>query len=148
MLKWLIMTDKVRTAFYGKDLRVEIKNYPLNTAGDRIEVVSGGEHHFMPNISPNSFLEMPIRKKYLFFGKTIYARTFFAVRRAKACIDFFPEGMVYGPDPEELKKANAVSLAKKIGTKKQEGIPWYVPLIILSQFAIIGLLLQIGGFFH
>lgn len=119
------MVDKVRTAFYGKDLRVEIKKYPLNSSGNKIEVVSGGTHHFMPDIGPNSFLDMPVRKKYLFFGPWVYARTFFALRRAERCIDFFPEGTVYGPDSEQLKKANMVMIAKDIGKDANKGVPWY-----------------------
>lgn len=119
------MGDKVRTAFYGKDLRVEIKKYPLNSSGNKIEVVNGGTHHFMPDIGPNSFLDMPIRKKYLFFGPWVYARTFFALRRADKCIDFFPEGIVYGPDPEQLKQANMVLLSKDLGKDANKGVPWY-----------------------
>lgn len=133
------MVDKVRTAFYGKDLRVKIKDYPLNSAGNKIEVVNGGENHFMPDIGPNSFLDMPIRKKYLFFGKTIYARTFFALKRAEHCIDFFPEGTVYGPDPEQLKRANMAMLAKEIGKDREKGTPWYGWVSVI--FAILTFLL-------
>ena len=130
------MVKKVRTGFYGKDLRVEIKKYPLNSAGSKITVVNGGENHFMPDIGPNSFLDMPTRKKYLLFGPWIYTRTFFALKKAEKCIDFFPDGIVYGPDPEQLKKANMALLAEKIGQDAHKGTPWYI-------WAILGLNLLI-----
>lgn len=135
------MGDKVRTAFYGKDLRVEIKKYPLNSSGDKIEVVNGGTSHFMPDIAPNSFLDMPVRKRYLLFGPWVYTRTFFALRRAEHCIDFFPEGIVYGPDSEQLKKANAAAIAKDIGSEANKGTPWYgyvsVIFAMLTFFLIL-----------
>lgn len=136
------MVDKVRTAFYGKDLRVEIKKYPLNSAGNKIVIVNGGENHFMPDIGPNSFLDMPIRKKYLLFGDWIYARTFFALKKAEQCIDFFPEGIVYGPDPEQLKKANQVALARSIGSESEKGTPWYG--WVSAIFALLTFLLILG----
>jgi len=139
------MVEKVRTAFYGKDLRVAYKNYPLNSSGDKIEVVNGGEHHFMPDVGPTSFLDMPVRKRYLLFGPWVYVRTFFAVKRAKKCIDFFPEGLVYGPDPEQLKKANAVALAKTIGSDRQQSSPWALYLVILLQGISMILLAQMAG---
>jgi hypothetical protein len=140
------MVEKVRTAFYGKDLRVEIKKYPLNDAGNKIKIVSGGEGHFMPDIGPNSFLDMPTRKKYLLFGPWVYTRTFFALKRAEKCIDFFPEGTVYGPDPEQLKKANLGALANRIGSEANQGTPWYVWVTVLMQILIFFLLLSSGGY--
>lgn len=142
------MTNKVRTAFYGKDLRVEIKKYPLNKSGNKIEIVNGGENHFMPDIGPNSFLDMPVRKRYLLFGPWVYTRTFFALKRAEKCIDFFPEGIVYGPDPEQLKRANMAMLAKDIGKDGQKGTPWYAWFILLLQIVLLGLIFQMVGAFR
>ena len=135
------MGNKVRTAFYGKDLRVEIKKYPLNSSGNKIEIVNGGTNHFMPDIAPNSFLDMPVRKRFLFFGSWVYVRTFFALKKAEHCIDFFPEGIVYGADPEQLKRANMAALAKDIGKDANKGTPWYgwasVIFTILTFFLIL-----------
>lgn len=142
------MVEKVRTAFYGKDLRVQFKKYPLNSSGDKIEVVNGGENHFMPDIGPNSFLDMPTRKKFLFFGPWIYERTYFALKRAKACIDYFPEGIVYGPDPKQLKKANKALLATKIGSEAETGTPWYMWCVVLLQIIMTFLLLASGGYLN
>lgn len=139
------MVKKVRTAFYGKDLRVEIKKYPLNKAGSKIAVVNGGENHFMPDIGPNAFLDMPTRKRFLFFGPMVYTRTFFALKKAERCIDFFPDGIVYGPDPEQLKKANLSLLASKIGQDTQKGIPWYIWVILLSSVLNILQMLGMSG---
>lgn len=139
------MVDKVRTAFYGKDLRVEIKKYPLNSSGDKIEVVNGGAHHFMPDIGPNTFLDMPVRKKYIFFGPWVYVRTFFAIKRATKCIDFFPQGIVYGPDPEQLKQANMVALAKDIGSEREKSVSWPMYLILIMNMLMIVLLAQVAG---
>lgn len=126
------MVEKVRTAIFGKDLRVEIKKYPITKAGNKIDIVSGGEGYFMPEIGPNQFLDWPIRKKYLFFGPWVYARTFFSVKRGIKCIDFSLENPeAYGPDIEQLKRANMALLAEKVGKESKPDVPWYVWIQLL-----------------
>lgn len=140
------MTNKVRTAIFGKDLRVEIKKYPLTKAGNKIDINSGGEGYFMPEIGPNQFLEWPIRKRYLFFGPWVYARTFIVVKRGVKCIDFsLDDPKAYGPDIEQLKRANAALLAEKIGQDQQKGTPWYIWFILIMVALTFFLSLQSAG---
>jgi len=140
------MTDKVRTAVFGKDLRVEIKKYPLTKKGNKIDISAGGEGYFRPEIGPNQFLDWPVRKKYLFFGPWVYERTFFSVKLGAKCIDFgLNDPEAYGPDIEALKEANAVLLAKEIGSEQEKGTPWYVWAILGLLIVIFGLVLQTSG---
>ena len=133
----------VRTAVFGQNLRIELKKYPLSKAGNKINIVDSGEGYFMPEIGPNTFLDWPIRKKYLFFGEWIYERTYIVLKRGSRCIDFsLDDPKAYGPDIEQTKKANANLLATKIGSESEKGIPWY-SLIMLGMLLII--LLRVLG---
>lgn len=134
------MTDKVRTAVFGKDLRVEIKKYPLSKAGNKIDINHGGEGYFMPEIGPNQFLDWPVRKRFLLFGPWVYVRTFFSVKLGTKCIDFSLESPeAYGPDIEQLKEANAALLAKKIGQNPEIKIPWYFVVLLVLILVLVAI---------
>lgn len=132
------MVEKVRTAVFGKDQRVELKDYPISASGNKIHIKSGGEGHFMPEIGPNQFLDWPIRKKYLLFGGWVYKRIFFVLKLGTKCIDFsLDDPKAYGPDIEELKRSNANLLATKIGTDTAQKTPWILYLIVIFQLLMI-----------
>jgi hypothetical protein len=131
-----VKTAKAKTAIFGADLRVELKKYPLNAFGNRIIIVDGGENDFRPEIGPTHFLDWPGRKRYFIRGPRRYERIFFSQKKAAKCVDFANE-KVYGPDGEQLKKANMATLAKKIGVDAQKGTPWYAYLILLLLFGIL-----------
>jgi len=130
------MADKIKTAIFGKDLRVKLENHKLNASGNKISIIPEGAGYFMPEIGPTTFLDWPSHKKFLFFGPRTYKRVFFVEKKGAKCIDFGLGGILYGPDLEQLKKANMVLLAEKIGQDAQKGTPWYV-------WAILGLNLLI-----
>lgn len=147
---------KVKTAIFGKDQRVQLKDYELSASGNKINIVNGGEGYFMPEIGPTTFLDWPIRKKYLFFGPDVYTRVFFSLRRGFRCVDFARKitifdketqsgAIVYGPDEEQLKAANANLLATKIGKDTNPDVPWYIwPILIFSLLSFF-LLLSMSG---
>jgi len=147
---------KVKTAIFGKDQRVKLKDHELSASGNKISIVTGGEGYFMPEIGPTTFLDWPIRKKYLLFGPDIYKRIFFALRKGSHCVDFakrianYDEEtqlgvMIYGPDEEALKKSNLNLLATKIGKDTNQGIPWYIWAILIFSFLSFFLLVQMSG---
>ena len=140
------MPDKVKTAIFGKDLRVELKNYELSASGNKINIVSSGEGYFMPEIGPTTFLDWPSFKRYFLFGPRTYKRVFFALKKGKKCVDFGTDnGIVYGPDQEQLKKANTNLLATKIGQDANQGTPWYIWAILVFSFLSFFLLLRNSG---
>lgn len=140
------MTDKAKTAVFGNDLRVSLKKYPLSKAGNKIDIVDGGEGYFMPEIGPTTFLDWPSWKRYILFGPRTYERIYFAKRKGKKCVDFGTDkGIIYGPDEEQLKKANLNLLAEKIGQDAHKGVPWYMWVILGSSVLNLLLLLQISG---
>lgn len=137
------MTDKVITAVFGKDLRIQLKKRELSASGTKIKIVPAGEGYFMPEIGPTTFLDWPSRKRYLFFGARTHKRVFFAQKLASKCVDFGKEDVViHTPDPEQLKRANAALLAEKIGQDAQKGTPWYIWALILLQLLAIIILVQ------
>ena len=138
------MSDKVKTAIFGKDLRVELKNHSLSATGNKISIVPEGAGYFMPEIGPTTFLDWPIRKKYFLFGKHIYKRIYFTVKKGAKCVDFIKEE-IYGPDVEQVKKANLSFLAQKIGSDKDQGTPWYIWPILTTSILSFLLLLNISG---
>lgn len=142
------ITKKVHTAIYNKDLRVELKDYELLANGNKIEIVPTGEGYFCPEISPTKLLHWPTRKRYLLFGKQLYKTIYFALNKASSCVDFGKdEGVVYGPDEEQKKAANANLLATRIGKDTTQGVPWYAwPLLLLSILQFL-LLLNFTGVF-
>ena len=137
------MADKVITAVFGKDLRIQLKKRELSASGTKIKIVPAGEGYFMPEIGPTTFLDWPSWKKYIFFGARSYKRVFFAQKLASKCVDFGKEDViVHLPDPEQLKRANAALLAEKIGQDAQKGTPWYIWALILLQLLAIIILVQ------
>jgi len=140
------MADKVKTAVFGADLRVELKNYELSKSGNKINIVSSGEGYFMPEIGPTTFLDWPASKRYLLFGPRTYKRVFFALKKGAKCVDFgTDDGILYGPDQEQLKKANLNLLATKIGSDANQGTPWYIWAILGLSVLSFFLMLQISG---
>ena len=147
---------KVKTAVFGKDQRVKLKDHELSASGNKISIVTGGEGYFMPEIGPTTFLDWPIRKKYLLFGPDVYKRVFFAVKKGSRCVDFSKTianydaktqlgVVVYGPDEEALKKSNLNLLATRIGKDTNQGIPWYIWAIIISSFLNLFLMFNMSG---
>ena len=147
---------KVKTAVFGKDLRVELKDYKLSKSGNKIDIVSGGEGYFMPEIGPTTFLDWPSYKRYLLFGPRTYKRIFVALKKSAKCVDFakriadYDEEtqlgiVVYGPDEEALKKSNLNLLATKIGKDANQGTPWYMWAILIFSFLSFLLLLNTSG---
>ena len=140
------MADKVKTAIFGKDLRVKLKNYPLSENGDKIDIVSDLEKgYFMPEIGPNTFLDWPKRKKYILFGARSYQRIYFSIRESAKCVDFVTSE-IYGPDREKIKQANEAFLGREIGTDRNKGTPWYIwPILIFSFLTFFLVLISSGA---
>jgi hypothetical protein len=146
---------KVKTAVFGKDQRVKLKDYELSASGNKISIVTGGEGYFMPEIGPTTFLDWPIRKKYLLFGDYVYKRVFFAIKKGSHCVDFAKKiayydkdtqlgVIVYGPDEEALKKSNLNLLATKIGKDSGQDTPLVTWLILAG--VVFSILFQMGVF--
>ncbi len=140
------MTKKVTTAVFDGDLKAELKKYPLSKSGNKIDIVSEGAGYFMPEIGPTNFLDLPSTKRFLLFGPRTYRRVYFAKRKAKKCVDFgTDEGMIYGPDEEQLKRANMNLLAEKLGSEGQKGVPWYAWVTLGVSMLSFIILLQLAG---
>lgn len=134
---------KVTLAIIDMDLTIRtLKKYPLSSNGRQIHISSGGTEHFMPVISNTSYLEFPTRKRYLLFGARMYKKIYFAMNKAKNCVDF-ASGDVSIPSPEEMKKAIAALMIGRIGQDKQE-----TPLVQWLILAGVGfsILFQMGVF--
>ena len=137
------MTEtKVFLATIDKDLKIRtLKKYPISKSGSQIHVKSGGDGHFMPQITNTSYLEFPYRA-ITSFWKTSYRRIYFAMNKATQCVDF-ESGDVFLPSEEELNKALGATMLAQIGKEKPE-----TPLIsyITLGIMIILLLFQMGVF--
>ena len=134
---------KVNLAIIDTDLMIRsLRQYPLSSNGRQIHVISGGENHFMPAISNTSYLEFPTKRKYLLFGARTYKKIYFAMNKAKKCVDF-KSGDVSLPSPEELKKAIGATMLNQIGKDKQE-----TPMIQWLTLAgiVFSILFQMGVF--
>jgi hypothetical protein len=128
------MTRKVKVALFDKDLRVEFKKFPLTSDGLKIDITQGGKAHFKPKIGPTHSLDIPKRKKYLFFGEWVYEPTYFAMKWSKKVIDFkTPE--VTGPDPAEVMRAAGNKILESKGKQKTE-VPIIMYFIVLILLAI------------
>ena len=137
---------KVKTAVFGKDLFVELKEYPLSKAGNKIDIVNTGAGYFMPEIGPRHFLYWPMRRKYIFFGKWVYDPIYFALRRGRSCINFgldSPEA--YGPDVEQIDSAISNNLAGQIGADINKGTPWHVWVLIVTNILMLLLIMNMSG---
>lgn len=133
---------KLTLAIVDTDLTIRtLKKYPLSSNGRQINVVSGGENHFMPAITNTSYLEFPSKKKYYLFGARTYKRIYFALSKAKKCIDF-KTGDVSMPSPEQMKEAIASTLVGKLG---QDEPPFPIWMIYIILLAVIGIALKVFG---
>ena len=138
---------KVKTAIFGNDLIVKLKDYEISGNGNRISIVPEGAGYFMPEIGPTTFLDWPTRKRFLLFGRMTYKRVYFSIKKGSRCVDFLT-GVVYGPDEEAKKKSNLNLLATKIGKDTDQGTPWYIWAILVSTFLNLFLVLQMSGVFR
>lgn len=139
-------STKVNLAIIDTDLTIRtLKKYPLSTNGRQILVTSGGVNHFMPVITNTSYLEFPTRKKYFLVGAKMYKRIYFAMNKAKKCVDF-KTGEVSLPSPEEQEKAIGALIATKVGTEGIK-IPIYLTILIALIFLMQLVVLRILGAF-
>jgi len=88
----------------------------------------------MPLITNTSYLELPVRKRFFFFGEQTYKRIYFSMNKAKKCVDF-KSGNVSLPSPEEMKKALAATMLNKLGRPEQPFPSWMIYLILLVAIA-------------
>lgn len=150
------MGKKVKLAVFDKDQTVKLERHEISNNGNRISIVPEGAGYFMPEIGPTKFLYWPMRKKFLFFGSYVYERVYFALKKGSSCLDFAKQiayydektanaVVVYGPDVEQVKKANLNLLAEKIGVDNNPQTPWYIWVILLSSLFSAAILLQMSG---
>ena len=134
------MARKVKVALYGRDLRATVKNYPLNSDGTRIEIQSGGEGHFMPEIDKETYIELPYRSPFSFW-KVSYSRLYIAQKWAKKCVNFVtPES--FGPDPKQVHDMARTELAKGIGQEPKKGLS---TIEIIMTILMILIFLKVMG---
>jgi len=129
------MTDKVKVLIFDQDLKVRRQGYfPISKNGAQIEIVSGGEGHFMPALEKGSYLEIP-KKSLLPPFRTTYERWYFVRNRAKQCVNF-ETGEVYGIDDDSIIEAANSEIIRNYGRQKQE-TPFIMYIIILMLLFII-----------
>jgi hypothetical protein len=128
------VTRKVKVALYGRDLRATLKNYPLNSDETRIEIQSGGEGHFMPEIEKENAIKLPYRSLSSPW-KLSYKDVYFAQRWAKKCVDFMTP-QAYGPDPGEVMRAARNKILESKGKQKSE--------TSMITYAILGVLILLA----
>jgi hypothetical protein len=135
---------KVNLAIIDKDLKIRtLKRYPLSSNGRQIDVIHGGEGNFMPIITNTSYIEFPSWKRYYLFGERTHKRIYFAMNKAKKCIDF-ASGDVSMPSPEEMKKAIASTMLGQIGKEKTDMTWWNWAVLIFSFFSFLILIITSG----
>ena len=135
---------KLNLATIDLDLKIrEIKRYPLSANGRHIEVCNGGEGHFMPLITNTSYIEFPSWKRYYLFGERTHKRIYFAMNKAKKCIDF-ASGEVGLPSLELMKQAMASTMLGQIGKEKQE-MTWQTWATLIFSLLTFLLVLSISG---
>ena len=150
------MGKKVKLAVFDKDQTVKLEKHEISNNGNRISIVPEGAGYFMPEIGPTTFLDWPIRKKFLFFGGWIHKRVYFSLKKGAKCLDFAKHianydeetklGMlIYGPDVEQVKRANLNLLAEKIGVDNNPKTPWYIWAILIPSLISFILLLNMSG---
>jgi len=136
--------EKGEVAIFDNDLKCRtIKKYEVSDSGDQIRInPKGGEGFWMPSYGTDSFIELPKRKRYFFFGDIIWRRLYFVKKRGDECVNF-QTGKAFGPNPEETKKALGSTMLGQIGKVKAE-LSWidYVTLAIVG----ILLLVELGVF--
>lgn len=135
---------KVNLAIIDMDLKIRaIKKYPLSVNGQKINVKSAGEGYFMPAIKNTSYLEFPGWKRFFLFGPRTHKRIYFAMNKAKACIDF-ESGDVPLPSPEEMKRALGATMLSQIGKEKQDMTWWNWAVLVFSFLSFLILLATSG----
>ena len=138
---------KLNLATIDLDLKIrEIKRYPLSANGRHIEVCNGGEGHFMPLITNTSCIEFPSWKRYYLFGERTHKRIYFAMNKAKKCIDF-ASGEVDLPSLELMKQAMATTMLGQIGKEKQE-MTWQTWATLIFSLLTFLMMLNISGVFR
>jgi hypothetical protein len=135
------MTRKVKVALIDKDLKVEFKNFPLTSDGAKIDITQGGKAHFKPEIGTTNYLDIPTKKKYLFFGERSYRRTYFTMKWAKKVIDFKTPN-VPGIDIDAVMAASGNKILESKGKQKTE---MSTLQIITAIIVFLSLLLQLRG---
>ena len=134
---------KVNLAVIDIDLKIRtLKKYPLSKNGRQINATSGGEGHFMPIISNTSYLEFPYRA-ITSPWKTSFKRIYFAMNKAKKCVDF-ESGDVSLPSPEEMKKALGSTMLGMIG-KDTPDMTWWNWAVLGLSFLTFMLMLNMSG---
>ena len=127
--------EKVLLAIYDADLKCRtVKKYEVSDSGTQIKVKSGGDGHFMPQFDNESFLELPTRKRFIFFGGQLWKRFYFVKKKGEKCVNF-NTGEAYGPNPEDAKKAIGSTLLEQVGKNKPENT--------LIAYATLGLLVLV-----
>jgi len=135
---------KVFLAIIDMDLKIRtLKQHPLSTNGRQINVYSGGEGHFMPVITNTSYIEFPSWKRFFLFGPRQYKRVYFAMNKAKKCIDF-ESGEISLPSAEQMKAAMAATMLGQIGKDKADMIWWHWAVLIFTFLSFM-LLLNVSG---
>jgi len=135
---------KVNLAIVDTDLKVRtLKRYPLSGNGRQIDVVHGGENNFMPVITNTSYIEFPSYKRYYLFGERTHKRIYFAMNKAKKCIDF-ASGEVSLPSPEQMKTAIASTMLGQIGKDKPD-VTWRDWAILIFSFLTFMLVVNMSG---
>lgn len=125
------MTRKVKVALFDKDLRTEIKTYPLNSDGTKLEInPTGGKGYFMPEIDTDTYLD--IKRPWYTGGG--YQRVYFVMKWAKECVNF-KTGDVKGPDPKVVMDAASAQILKNKAEDAQ-AVHWSV-WIMLGLLALI-----------
>ena len=138
------MTDtKVNLAIIDKDLKIRtLKKYSLSKNGQQINVTSGGENHFMPEISNTSYLEFPYRA-ITSLWKVSFKRIYFAMNKAKKCVDF-ESGDVSLPSPEQMEEAMGATMLGMIGKDKSDMTWWNWAVLVFSFLSFI-ILINMSG---
>ena len=125
------MTNKVKLAIFDQDLVVRRHGkFPLSSGGSKVQVVSGGASHFMPQIGNTTYLDFPRRSLIPPFKK-YYERLYFVRNTANRCVDFATEE-VSSPDPQEVMKAAGAKIASNWGKEKTE-----TPLLLYLILAAV-----------
>lgn len=137
------MARKVTLATYGQDLKVELKEYPLNEKETAIEITKSGKAYWQPKIGPTKFLDFPALKKFLLFGPRRYKRVYIAPKMGKSCIDFsLKEPAPEGIDTKVAERAAGAEIIRNMGRGERGGMSSTSILIIL--LLVFNLLLQLG----
>lgn len=128
--------EKVEVAVFDNDLKCRtIKKYEISDLGSQIRIVSGGENHWMPAFDNESFIEMPRRKRFFFFGEILWRRLYFVKKKGAKCVNF-ETGEAFGPNPEELKEAVSSTLLGKLGKDDPPFPSWVIYLILVTVLGI------------